>query len=63
MPDKICPKCPGSPVMTAGKIMAIIPGMNDERFVNVEAISEKGGYPVQVYECPRCHLVELYHEG
>jgi hypothetical protein len=48
--------------MTAGKIVAIIPGMNDEHFVNVKAVSETGGYPVRVYECPRCHLIELYHE-
>ena len=48
--------------MTAGPFVAVIPGLNDERFTNVESISKKGGYPVRVYECPNCHLVELYHE-
>jgi hypothetical protein len=48
--------------MTAGVMKAIIPGMMDERFVKVKPISDSAGYPVSVYECPRCHLIELYHE-
>jgi hypothetical protein len=58
MPDKTCPKCPNSPVMNATPVVSIIPAMSDERFVNV-----KCGLPIQAYECPQCHLVELYREG
>ena len=58
--QKTCPKCPGSPTMNAARVIGIIPAMNDERFTNIEKISKTGGFPVQVYECPQCHLVELY---
>jgi hypothetical protein len=58
--QKTCPKCPGSPEMSAARYIAIIPAMNDENFVGVEKISKTGGFPVQAYECPRCHFVELY---
>jgi hypothetical protein len=60
MAQKTCPKCPGSPVMNAAPVIVVIPAMNDERFVNVKKISETAGLPVEAYECPLCHLVELY---
>jgi hypothetical protein len=46
--------------MNAAHVIGIIPAMKDERFVNVKKISETAGFPVQVYECPQCRLVELY---
>jgi hypothetical protein len=46
--------------MNAAPVVAVIPAMNDERFGNVEKISKAAGFPVQVYECPQCHLVEFY---
>jgi hypothetical protein len=63
MADKTCPKCPNSPVMNKAPVIAIIPAMLDDRFPNVKKISDSSGSPVQLYECPHCHLVELYHEG
>jgi hypothetical protein len=58
--QKTCPKCPGSPAMNVTAVIGIIPAMNDDRFPNIEKISRTSGFPVQVYECPQCHLVELY---
>ncbi len=60
--QKTCPKCPGSPAMSATAVIGIIPAMNDERFGNIEKISRTAGFPVRVYECPQCHLVELYRQ-
>lgn len=62
MAAKTCPKCPNSPIMTATKIVAIIPFMVNERFVNIKPVSETAGYPVQLYVCPQCRLIELYQE-
>jgi hypothetical protein len=60
MQKRTCPKCPDSPEMNASPVIAIIPAMIDENFINVKKISDRGGLPVQAYECPECHLVELY---
>jgi hypothetical protein len=55
--NKTCPKCPDSPTMTKTDRVFIIPQLGDKG----EAISSHLGASVQVYECPNCHLVELYH--
>ena len=62
MADKKCPRCPDS-IMDGKKIVAIVPFMMNEKFVNVKVVSDSGGYPVQVYICPNCRLVELYQEA
>jgi len=56
--NKTCPKCPNSPPMTRTDCVFIIPQLGDKKG---EPISSRLGAPVQAYECPRCHLVELYH--
>jgi hypothetical protein len=62
MADKTCPKCPNSPVMHAAPSLTVIPGMLDERFPSFKKINDKCGLAVRAYECPSCHLVELYRE-
>jgi hypothetical protein len=59
--DKTCSKCPNSPAMKRmeqkGFIQVLLPGGK------VASPSEpKPGFPVSIYECSQCHLVEFYHE-
>lgn len=60
MADKTCPKCPNSIKMNVAEITAIIPYMVKAPFPEVKPISETAGYPVQIYVCPQCRLIELY---
>jgi hypothetical protein len=62
MADKTCPKCPNSPVMRVAPVVGIIPAKSDE-VLSAKVINDACGLPVQAYECPNCHLVELYREG
>jgi hypothetical protein len=62
MADKTCPKCPDAPVMKTAPVVSIIPAMRDERF-STKVINDACGLAVQAYECPHCHLVELYRES
>lgn len=56
--SKTCPKCPSSPEMVKNDKPFIIPALVDS---GEAPISNRLGGPVQIYECPQCHLVELYH--
>jgi hypothetical protein len=62
MADKTCPKCPNSPIMDATPVLGVIPSSLGESFSDAKVINEKCGLVVRAYECPHCHLVELYHE-
>ena len=57
--EKTCPKCLNPPPMTKTEHVFMIPQLSE----NMEGapISSRLGAPVQAYECPNCHLVELYH--
>jgi len=62
MEDKTCPKCPGSPSMRAVPVVGMIPARKGAE-LSAKIINDACGFPVQVYECPTCHLVELYRES
>jgi hypothetical protein len=49
--EKMCLSC--SKPMQAGA----------EAFVPVSAGFREISFPVRIYECPQCHLVQLYAEG
>jgi hypothetical protein len=61
MQVKTCPKCEGAPAMTASAVVGIIPAKNEE-VLTPKVVNEACGFPVRAYECPQCHLVELYRE-
>lgn len=48
--------------MTAAPVPSIIPAKREES-LSAKVVNELCGFPVQVYECPNCHLVELYRES
>jgi hypothetical protein len=58
--EKTCPKCPNSPTMIRTDRFFMIPAMAESKAAKAP-ISDRMGAPVQIYECPHCHLVELYH--
>jgi hypothetical protein len=61
--SKICPKCSGSTPMREAGIIVFLPALRDEKYNRQDgAFSQKAGIPACPYECPKCHLVELYHE-
>jgi predicted RNA-binding Zn-ribbon protein involved in translation (DUF1610 family) len=64
MEDKKCPKCPNSPVMRKAQRTGAIPVLLDERFStgSGKIYGDKAAITVAAYECPDCHLVELYRE-
>ena len=49
--EKMCPNC--SVPMQAGS----------DAFVPLSAGFREISFPVRIYECPQCHLVQLYAEG
>jgi hypothetical protein len=53
-----CPKC--STPMLPGKIVAMIPAINNAEH-QPPKISSESGLPVQYQHCPKCEYVELYH--
>jgi hypothetical protein len=61
MDDKTCPKCPNSPPMKKashlGLVSAVLAG---ERIAGPS--EPKSGFPLAIYECPHCHLIEFYRE-
>lgn len=59
MTQKTCPKCPNSPPMTKTDHVYMIPQIGEKG--EATAISSRNGAKVHAYECPKCHLVELYH--
>jgi hypothetical protein len=59
---KTCPKCAGAPVMEASPVAGIIPARNEVE-LTARVVNEACGFPVRAYECPKCHLVELYREA
>jgi hypothetical protein len=62
MAEKTCPKCPNAPAMNASAVLGIIPAKLEET-LSAEIINDKCGLTVRAYECPHCHLIELYREG
>lgn len=58
--EKKCPKCPNSPVMTRTDRVLVIPNLTRKSDANL-AVNLRDGAPVEAYECPSCHLIELYH--
>jgi hypothetical protein len=61
MADKTCPKCPNSLPMNKSSRPAFIPALLPGQTVAGPS-DPKPAFPVLIYECPHCHLVELYHE-
>jgi hypothetical protein len=61
MPEKHCPKCADRPVMKASTVAGIIPAWKNEE-LSPKVVNDACGFPVRAYECPSCHLVELYRE-
>ena len=58
MTGKTCPKCPKSPPMTQIKKPGFIFAVFGQE---ISGPSEaKQGFPVYLYQCPDCHLIELY---
>lgn len=57
--EKVCPKCPNSPPMMKNTGPFMIPALSQNK---KPPISDRMGAPVQIYECPNCHLIELYHD-
>jgi hypothetical protein len=57
--EKTCPKCPNSTQMRKierrGFIFSVLP---NEKISGPDEAKE--GFPVNLYECPQCRLVELY---
>jgi ribosomal protein L40E len=62
MAEKICPKCADRPVMLASRVAGITPARNEVE-LTAKVIHDACGLPMRAYECPKCHLVELYREG
>lgn len=62
MPEKTCPKCVDAPVMQAAPVVGMIPARQTAE-LSAKIISDACGFPVRAYECPKCHLVELYREA
>ena len=61
MAEKTCPKCAGAPVMEKSAVVGIIPAKSGSE-LTAKVVNEACGLPVLAYECPKCHLVELYRE-
>jgi hypothetical protein len=61
MPEKTCPKCPNSPAMKESTRLGFISALSPDGKV-AGPTEPKLGFPVSVYECLHCHLVELYHQ-
>lgn len=61
MADKTCPKCADAPVMKPAPVVGMIPAKQTGE-LSLKIISDACGFPVRAYECPKCHLVELYRE-
>ena len=59
MENKQCPKCPDS-IMIAADYIGVVPAQLDQKY-GTQTVSSNDGIPVAMYECPNCHLVELYH--
>jgi hypothetical protein len=60
--EKTCPKCPNSLPMKKADFLGFISALSREG--TLAGPSEpKPGFPVSVYECLRCRLVEFYHEA
>jgi hypothetical protein len=62
MPEKTCPKCVDAPVMKPAPVLGMIPARQAGE-LSSKIISDACGFPVRAYECPKCHLVELYREA
>lgn len=62
MEYKTCPKCLDSPTMKAVPVIGMIPARSGGE-LSPKVINDACGFPVQVYECPSCHLVELYRQA
>ena len=57
--EKTCPKCATFPRMEkVDSMTAMIPAVVGDG--NSLKTSETRGLPVEIYQCPLCHLVELY---
>jgi hypothetical protein len=61
MAMKTCPKCPGGPEMQASPVVGIIPARRNGE-LSPKVVNDACGFPIRAYECPNCHLVELYRE-
>jgi hypothetical protein len=61
MLEKTCPKCADAPVMKPAPVVGMIPAKRDSE-LSAKIIGDACGFPVRAYECPKCHLVELYRE-
>ena len=57
--EMTCPKCTNSPPMKKSELFGFIPALSPNEKV-AGPTEPKPGFPVSIYECPRCHLVELY---
>jgi hypothetical protein len=61
LPVKTCPKCADAPVMQASPVVGIIPARRNGE-LSAKVVNDACGFPIRAYECPNCHLVELYRE-
>lgn len=61
MAVKTCPKCSDAPVMQASPVVGIIPARRTGE-LSAKVVNDACGFPIRAYECPHCHLVELYRE-
>ncbi len=57
MAIKTCPKCPNSQMKEVTVADGVIPAITSD-----SKISETDCFPVVLFECPRCHLVEIYRK-
>lgn len=58
---KTCPKCADAPVMQPSPVVGIIPARSNVG-LSTKVVNEACGFAIRPYECPKCHLVELYRE-
>jgi hypothetical protein len=61
MAVKTCPKCADAPVMLVSPVVGIIPARRNGE-LSAKVVNDACGFPIRAYECPNCHLVELYRE-
>lgn len=59
--QKKCPKCTST--MHKSEFTVFIHAMGDEKHGTSGTLTyPKAGVPLEMHECPSCHLVEFYHE-
>jgi hypothetical protein len=61
--DKTCPRCHNNLPMQKSNFVSFVPTMGDAEHGTLPIIMhEMAGIPVRAHVCPRCQLVEFYHE-